>query len=181
MYLITQDQKRIMSILDKTQVLTTAQVFCILKVSNERATEAYALRVIQQLRYMQKLRFESEDIITLPDMVPQRDKNDLILAAVDIMLDISEGAPLEVGSKSTPFILRFLTDNGDSIGCYGIIAVPLGGAARVNFQLEDISSVKQTIILLLADLKQREEIKTTRPHYFAVKDGNKYRYYADEN
>ena len=102
-----------------------------------------------------------------------------ILAAVDVMLDISDGTPLDIGGESAPFALRFLTDDGERVGSYGIIIVPPNGEARVNFQIEEVSTNAYTIIFLLADHTQRELIKTFQPHYFAVRDGDKYRYYAD--
>ena len=179
MNLISQDQMNILRVLEKTRLLTVAQALRIVKAANERATEPYSLRALRQLRYMQKIRFESEDIIALPDIV-QRDAATDMLAAVDVMLDISDGAPLDVGGESVPFALRFLTDDGERVGSYGIIIVPENGEARVNFQLEEVKTNAHTIIFLLADHIQRTLIKTTQPHYFAVRDGDKHRYYADE-
>ena len=162
MNLISQDQMNILRILEKTRLLTVAQALRIVRAANERATEPYSLRLLQQLRYMQKIRFESEDIIALPDIV-KRDVARDILAAVDVMLDISDGAPLDIGGESTPFALRFLTDDGERVGSYGIIVVPPNGEARVNFQIEEVSTNAYTIIFLLADHMQRELIKTSQP------------------
>ena len=136
------------------------------------------MRILRQLRYMQKLRFESEDIVTLTN-IRSGDIDRDMLAAVDVMLDISDNAPLEIGGEAVPFKLRFLTDDGDRVGSYGIIVVPLGSEAQIHFQLKEVVSDKHTVIFILTDLAQRDKLKTSQPHYFAVHDGDKYRYYAD--
>jgi|GEM_PF-6730010 len=178
MSLISQDQMYILRVLEKTRLLTVSQAFRLLNAANGRATEPYASRVFHQLRYMQKVRFETEDIVT-PANIRGGDIDRDMLGAVDVMLDISDSAPLEIGGEATPFKLRFLTDDGDRVGNYGIITVPPGGEVRVNFQIEEVSTNANTIIFLLADNTQRTLIKTTQPHYFAVRDGDKYRYYAE--
>jgi len=168
-----------MRILEKTRMLTVTQAYRLLSALDERATEAYALRVLRQLRYMQKLRFESESLVTLPSII-QHSGDISILAAIDIMLDISKDAPLDVGGESPPFSLRFLTDDGNRVGSYGVVVVEQGNETMINFQVEEVTG-NRTIIYLIENKEQRTLIKTTQHHYFAVKDGKKYRYYADKN
>jgi len=164
-----------MRVLEKTRMLTVAQVFRILRASDERVIEPHVIRLLRQLRYMQKLRFKTEDLVTLPSII-QQDRDPSILAVTDIMLDISKGTPLDIGCESPPFALRFLTDDGDRVGNYGIIIVKPGSETMINFQVEEVSN--RTIIYLVDNIEQRAQIKTKQPHYFAVNDGDKYRYYA---
>ena len=178
MYIIDEGQARILRILEKTRVLTVEQAYRITKAVIKKASNASTLRSPRQLRYVQKLRFLSDDVVALSSSESISIDHDM-LAAIDVMLDISDCTPLDVGGESAPFKLRFLTDDGERIGNYGVILVPIGHEDIVNFQLEEVNTSGQKLIFLLSDLAQRDKIKTSQPHYFAVKDGDKYRYYAE--
>jgi hypothetical protein len=177
MYLTTPEQERLYTIIDKTGCMTTAQAERILPQKNPDAPESFSARVLRQLQYQQKVRFVSESVLTLPHLVERAPDRDM-LAAVDIMLDITNGAPMDMSVKTPPFKLCFLAEQNGQIGSYGIIIAVPGNERRLNFQLE--GTERRTVIFLLTSPKQSEKIQTTLPHYFAVADCGKYRYFKSE-
>ncbi|MDR0861799.1 MAG: DUF5697 family protein [Oscillospiraceae bacterium] len=178
MYIVTTEQERLFAVIDKTGYLTTAQAERILPCTYPDKHSAFTERVLRQLQFQQKIRFMTDSVVKLPHLL-EREPDFEMLAAIDIMLDIADGAPLELSAKKPPFKLCFLVERGDKVGSYGVVLAPPGDETQINFQLHGAEHL--TVIFVLTEPEQRERYKTALSHYFAVRDGGKYRYFKGEN
>jgi hypothetical protein len=175
MFLTTPEQDLLYGVLEKTGCLTAEQALRILRASYDASRSDRALSVFNQLRHMQKIYLKSDNMAILPHLAKKPVDADMLVAA-DIMLDLSDGKPLDISAKKPPFKLCFLAEHGDKIGSYGVVAAPPGGEYAANRALED-ADVKRTVIFLLSEPHQQQLFKTTQNHYFALFDGGKYRYF----
>jgi hypothetical protein len=175
MFIITPEQDALLRVLDETRYLTAAQALRILQLVSETATPSLAAHVLNQLRYMQKVFWKSETVVTLPHLSDKPIDADM-LSAVDVMLDLSDGRLLTISSKKPPFKLCFLTERGGKLGSYGVVAAPPGGERAISQTLADMEA-ERTVIFLLSDTARQPLFKITQQHYFAIPDNGKYRYF----
>ncbi|MDR1065716.1 MAG: DUF5697 family protein, partial [Oscillospiraceae bacterium] len=145
----------------------------------ERA-EGHPARVLNQLRHLGKVRLagdrlDGDGIAVLPRLADKSVDSDM-LAAVDVMLDISNGAPAAIASDRPPYKLCFLAERGDRLSSYGVVAAAPCEELRVNFLL-DSDKTERTVIFITRDAAQTERFTTALPHYFAVRDGGRFRYF----
>jgi hypothetical protein len=169
--LLTLDQRRLLEVITCAGYLTERQAGVLL---GERA-EGHPARVLRQLRHLGKVRLAGDGIAVLPRLADKSVDSDM-LAAVDVMLDISSGAPAAIASDRPPYKLCFLAERGDRLSSYGVVAAAPGEEPRVNFLL-DADKTERTVVFIPRDAAQTERLKTALPHYFAVRDGGRFRYF----
>jgi hypothetical protein len=190
--LMTRDQQKLFDVIRHTGYLTAIHARRLLDKSVpvgstgpvERAVHSgYPLRVLGQLQYLQKIRLNRGDVACLPHLVDSPVDHDM-LSAIDVMLDLSGNAPVAVSSRKPPFKLCFLSQCGDRLGSYGIVAAPSGDERRVCLMLDEYAKDgagndldSRTVVFVLRDPGLREAFNTSLPHYFAVFDAGKYRYF----
>jgi hypothetical protein len=177
-FVTTPDQDRVYRVLEQTGWMTVLQARRVLRVSSSTVPEEYARRVLKQLRYLQKARPVTDDIFVLPRLAGKPVDTDM-LAAADVMLDLTGDSLLALSSKKPPFKLCFLSGHGDTVTSYGIVSVREGEERQVNFLLEGMPDEKRTVIFLIHYPEQQALFRTILPHYFAVFDGGKRRYFKD--
>jgi hypothetical protein len=170
MFLLTNDQSRLLMVLEKTGCLRLEQVQ---KILNDQEG-GYTSRVLRQMGYMQKAYPKPDGTVTLPHLSGCPPDGDL-LAATDIMLDVAGGAPLALSLGKPPYLLRFLTETESYLGSYAVAVVHRGDEQLFNFHAGDAGN-SGTALLLLDTLSQRERLRPPKPYYYAVFDGT-YRYF----
>lgn len=175
MFLTTENQERVLTVLEKTGFLRLSQVAQLI---NDRSDGQYTQRIVRQLRYMQRVYMMSGDVIALPH-IHDRPIDNPMLTAVDIMLDIAGRQLLAVSSAKPPAKLCFLTETRDGIGSYMIILVPKGHEAIVSAVQPDATLNQRVLIILLEELSQQQRFRLSIPHFFAVHDGQ-YHYIKGE-
>ena len=176
MFTTTPDQEYILSILSKTRFMRVNQACKLLKLIDEAKVEIYAVSLLKQLKHMEKIAWKSEKVFALPSLY--RDSVDEeMLAAIDIMIDLTDSKILSLSANNPPYKLCFLTEQGDNVGNYAIISVAPGSEMTVTATLSAAATDTRTVIFLLSDISQKNKIKTTLPHFFALYDANRYRYF----
>jgi len=145
-------------------------------MGSPKVPEEYARRILKQLRYLQRARPVTEDIYMLPRLDNKPLDNDM-LTVVDVMLDLTGDSLLGVSSKKPPFKLTFLSGHGDTVTSYGIISAREGEEHQVNFLLEGMPAEKRIVIFVLKCPELQALFRTTLPHYFALFEGGKRRYF----
>ena len=174
---LTDDQRYLLSVLDRTACMRVRQAAALLRLLNGRESQRYTESALRQLRYLGKIIFQGDDVISLP----YHNSYDVdTLSAIDVMLDMTERRLLAVAVKA-PFTLCFLTERGDSARGFAVMTVPSGKEARSALLAESAPAGQRTVIFLLSDIEQRELIRFPAPHYFAVRDENAgYRYFQGQ-
>jgi hypothetical protein len=139
----------------------------------------YPMRVLNQLRHLGKIRLGGDGIAVLPRLAVKGVDDDM-LDALDVMLDISNGAPAAIASGVPPFKLCFLAERGDRLASYGVVTAAPGDERRVCFLL-DADKTERTVIFITRDAARTERLTTALPHYFAVRDGGRLRYFKGKS
>lgn len=177
MYL-TRDQQYLMSILKETRCLTRRQALRLLRARTPQKEEAQVDAALRQLRYLGRIRPLDERVIALAeDGGRAADRG--MLEAVDVMLDLCGRGLEDLSARRPPFKLVFLTTLDDgTISVFAVLPVEPGREGEAVTRLEVVpAEPHQSVIFLLSDLSQRALISVQRPHYFAVRDNGRLRYF----
>lgn len=176
MFTVTQEQEYILSILHKTKVMRKEQAVKLLRIADFKRNAEYTTRCLEQLRHIRKIKWVSSDVFTLPILYMEPIDEEM-LSAVDIMLDLTDSKILALSASKPPYKLCFVNGSEDSFGSYAVIVVPHGSETMITASLYGAESNNRTVIFLLSDSSQKERIKTALPHFFAIHDSGKYRYF----
>jgi len=176
MFMITSDQEYILSILNKTRFMRVDQVCRLLKLLAEEKVEKYAVSLLKQLKHMQKIVWINEKTFALPSLYNESIDEDM-LSAIDIMIDLTDYKILSISANNPPYKLCFFTESEDDLSNYAVIVVAPGTETRVTTSLYATDSENRTIIFILSDFSQKDKIKTTLPHFFAIYGTGQYRYF----
>jgi hypothetical protein len=93
------------------------------------------------------------------------------------MLDISGGKISAVKRGEPPCKLCFLVETENGVGSYAVIPVPRGHETEVRFALGGTRTEKRMLVLLLENACQRENFNIEHPHFFALREESKTRYF----
>ena len=173
-FMTTPDQEYILSVLGATKAMRRAQAYRLLGKLDGRKTERYADRCIEQLRHMRKIRLNG-DMIALP-LLHDAPPDEGMLAATDIMLDLTDIRVCAVSASVPPYKLCFLAEQKNGMGNYAVAIARPGAEALLTASLQNSDHAGRTVIFLLSGISQAEGIKTSLPHFFALPDGGKHKY-----
>jgi hypothetical protein len=176
MFVTTPHQKLVLGVLEKTGVLSLANVGALLAAAGAETPADYAERIASQLAHMQKARPAGKNIIVLPHLADAPPDADM-LAAVGVMLDVSAGKLLAVKAGAAPRKLCFLVESEKGIGSYAVVIAKPGKEAELNFIFEGARDEKRVLILLIESEGQKEKLKLPPPHFFALPADGKTRYF----
>lgn len=172
--LLTNQQKFLLEALHKLHCARIDQLARLLMVPFQLDDQARAERIVRgsmrQLQYGDGRVLISGDTIHLPGAEPNRKQLD----AVDVMLQLSEAAPLDYTLATPPIILRF-SIQGAKVQVFSVLE------GTENIHLTCFGPAERLIILL-----RKDEIATPIPisnkQFFARRqeDGS-YRFFAPDN
>ena len=177
MFITTPEQDYLLSILKTTKVMRRSQTLTLLQKLDHGKTEQFVARCLEQLRHIRKIVWLTDDLFTLP-LLQKSPVDESMLSAIDIMLDLTEVRVDALSASAQPYKLCFLAQQQNDIGNYAIIVAPPGSEAVITASLRSSDDDGRTVIFLVSTLSQAEGIKTSLPHFFAISDGGKYRYYS---
>lgn len=170
---VTPEQEVLLESLGKAGCLTLDQAVKIMRSRTPRMAASLGKRLVDQLAHINKVRLLPDGIITTY-LFGRRD--DDMLAAVEVMLDVCRGLPKVWAGRRPPFILTFLT--GEKLKQFGVVRVIEGMEVGIGVAVEGASTGRRLhVIFILSTLGQKELVSTSLPHYFVWHDGERYRYY----
>lgn len=176
---LTQDQEFLRRVLDETRALRRGQALRLLRLHDPDKRPDQLEAALRQMRYLGLIVLPEDDLI-IPAELRGEAVDPVMLEAVNVMLDLT-GTDLEdLSGRRAPFLLSFLTTLKDgSISAFSILPVPPGreNAALLRLPPPDALHKRHTVIFLLSELSQRERLETPLPHYFALRDGGRLRYF----
>lgn len=176
MFITSREQEHILSVLQKTKFMRKDQAVRLLSTGGFTRTAEYTMRCLEQLRHIRKIKWITADIFTLPIMYMEPVDDEMLLA-IDVMLDLVGAGITALTAPPPPFKLCFFAGRDNNLGSYAVSIVRPGHEAEVTALLCGAEKLCHAVIFILSDLSQKDGIKTTLPHFFAVKDGGKYRYF----
>jgi len=176
-YLMTNVQEYLLSVLEQTICMKTNQAGRLINIAGLQKSGPHINSILRQLRYLGKIIFFGNDIISLPYHGYYDSE---MLAAIDIMLDMTEKNILAVNTNQ-PFKLCFLTELENGIGNFAILPVPAGMEKGLAALVAETNAEKKTVIFLLADIRQKALLNLKTPHYFAIRDeAGEFRYFKGD-
>lgn len=181
MFTTTPEQDYLLSILQKTKVMRKDQAAKLLSGFDTKRDAGYTSRCLAQLQHIRKIKWSRQrpdDVFTLP-LLYQESIDEDMLSAIDIMADLSDSKIIAL-STTQPYKLYFYIAQENSFWSYAVITVQPGSEALVSTSLIGVETENRTLIFLLSNLEQKDNIRTSLPHFFAVNDGGKYRYFYGE-
>ena len=173
-FVTTPDQEYIMLVLQAAKVMRKTQACKLLSKLDSRKTDQYTGRCLDQLRYMQRV-YLTGDMLMLPRLYNAPADEDM-LAAIDIMLDLTDIRIHAISASTPPYKLCFLAEQKNGMGSYAVFAASPGSEALISAKLQNSGQNVHTVIFLISEISQAESIKTAMPHFFALPDGGNYRY-----
>lgn len=176
MFTVSREQEYILSILHKTKFMRKVHAIKLLSMTDIKRNVDYTVRCLEQLRHIRKIKWVTSDVFTLP-ILYMEPVDEEMLSAVDIMLDMTDSKILALSASKPPYKLCFVNGSEDNFGSYAVIVVPHGSEAMITASLYGAESDTRTVIFLLSGSSQKERIKTALPHFFAIHDSGKYRYF----
>lgn len=178
MYL-TQDQQFLQKVLEETHALRRTQALRLLRLHDPNKRPDQLEAALRQMRYIGLVTLPDDGLI-IPAQLRKEPVDPIMLDAVDVMLDLTGKDLEDLSGRRPPFQLSFLTTLKDgSISAFSILHVPVGHEHELLLRLPapDELHRRHTVIFLLAELSQREQLAAAQPHYFALRDGGRLRYF----
>ena len=175
MFILTPDQQYILSILSATNVMRKDQAVKLLGKLDSTITNVYALRCLDQLRHIRKIVWKTESVFTPPMLYSFPVDGDM-LSAVDIMLDLTSQKVSSISAGPSPYKLCFLSEEVNNLRAFAVTIVKPGSECMINASLPGANN-SRTVILLITDRSQKNSIETSLPHYYAIRDSDRYRYF----
>jgi hypothetical protein len=176
-FMTTPDQDYILTILKETKSMRKSQALALLNKLDIENDALYLARLLEQLRHMRKITWLTGGLFTLKPLwsVPADAE---MLSAIDIMLDLTDIRVQTVTARTAPYKLCFLSEQKDGIGNYAVCVLHPGTEAAISAMLHSSGYKERTVVFLLSALSQAEKIKTPLPHFFAIFDGGRYKYFS---
>ena len=128
---VTPEQEVLLESLGKAGCLTLDQAVKIMRSRTPRMAASLGKRLVDQLAHINKVRLLPDGIITTY-LFGRRD--DDMLAAVEVMLDVCRGLPKVWAGRRPPFILTFLT--GEKLKQFGVVRVIEGMEVGIGVAVE---------------------------------------------
>jgi len=125
------------------------QAALLLKKLDSGKTEQYVDLCMDQLRHIRKIAL-TDKLLTLPQLYNTAPDEDM-LAAVDIMLDLTDKKVLAVTASAPPYKLCFLAEQKNGIGNYAIAVVHPGSEPIMTASLQNSAYENRTVIFLLSE------------------------------
>jgi len=177
MFTTTPDQKYLLSVLDATKTMRRDQAARLLAKLRGEHDEAYAARCLWQLRHIRKIAWKTGGVFSTPMLSNEPTDGDM-LSAIDVMLDLTDRRVLSASQGPAPYKLRFLSERGNGLGQFAVVVFNAGAERSVAAALPTAPD-GHAVIFLLPDLSHKARVKTSLPHYFAIRDGSRLRYFGN--
>jgi len=156
------------------------QAVRLLACIDEAKIEQYTIGLLNQLRHIQKITWITDTVFTLPFLY-NKPIDECMLSAMDIMLDLTESRITALTTNNPPYKLCFFTGQENHLNSYAVIVVAPGSETTVTASLCNANAKDFTVIFILSDFAQKDNIKTPLPHFFAILDNGRYRYFEGGN
>lgn len=174
--LLTNDQRYLLSILRETGYMRRTQILPLMRLYNPAKAEPHCEAILRHLRYAGELIPVGEDLVCLAEL-RERGPDEEMLRAVDILLALATGPPLQIAGRKPPYKLCFLLERGDGrIDPFGVMPVEPG-----REQLACILLAQQpqdmTALLDLSSLEQHRLLQIHQRHYFVVWQDGRPRFF----
>ena len=158
--LLTNDQRFLLDILREVRYMRLDQILPLMRLRDPAKAKSHCEAILRYLRYAGEL---------VPEM----------LCALDILLSLAVGPPLQLTSRRPPYKLCFLLERGRESGkidAFAVLPVEPGREQLVSILLAQ-QSQDVTVLLSLSDLEQHRLLHINQRHYFVIRKEGRLRFF----
>ena len=172
--LLTRDQQFFLSILRETGYMRRDQILPLLRLHDPAKEQRHCDAILR--RYAGELTPLGEDFVCLPEYRETHPDSDM-LWALDILLALASGPPLQITGRKPPYKLCFLLAREDGrFDPFAVIPVE-PGREQLTCVLLSQQSRDMTLLLALHHLDQHRMLKVNQRHYFVVRQDGRPRFF----
>ena len=167
--LLTNDQRFLLDILREVRYMRLDQILPLMRLRDPAKAKSHCEAILRYLRYAGELVPVGDDLVCLAEM----------LCALDILLSLAVGPPLQLTSRRPPYKLCFLLERGRESGkidAFAVLPVEPGREQLVSILLAQ-QSQDVTVLLSLSDLEQHRLLHINQRHYFVIRKEGRLRFF----
>ena len=174
--LLTHDQRFLLSALRETGDMRRDQILPLMRLYDPIKEERHCEAILRHLRYAGELIPVGEELVCLPEL-RQRRPDGAMLRALDILLALATGPPLQLTSRKPPYKLCFLLEREDGrMDLFGVLPVE-PGREQISCILLSQQPGDMTVLFDLTDLEQHRLLRIPQRHYFVVRQKGRLRFF----
>lgn len=174
--LLTKDQRFLLSILRETGYMRRAQVLPLMRLYDPSKQEPHCEAILRHLRYAGELIPVGEDLLCLAEL-RERKPDEEMLRALDILLALAAGPPIQITSRKAPYKLCFLLERENGrVDLFGILPVE-PGREQISCILLAQQPKDVTVLFDLSSLEQHRLLQIPQRHYFVVRQDGRLRFF----
>ena len=141
-------------------------------VAKYRSKQDHITHMLRQLAAMGKIMIESDFV-----MLPGRKRNDKIITALDMVMDLTKGNVEFICKGGKNFILLFSIPSSQCNHIFGVTIIERGKEYIQTSRLE-AAEKELTVVFILRDMEQKKYIQLNGKYYFAIQDEHgKYKFF----
>ena len=120
--LLTNDQRFLLDILREVRYMRLDQILPLMRLRDPAKAKSHCEAILRYLRYAGELVPVGDDLVCLAEFRGQEADPEM-LCALDILLSLAVGPPLQLTSRRPPYKLCFLLERGRESGKIDAFAV----------------------------------------------------------
>ena len=155
--LLTNDQRFLLDILREVRYMRLDQILPLMRLRDPAKAKSHCEAILRYLRYAGELVPVGDDLVCLAEFRGQEADPEM-LCALDILLSLAVGPPLQLTSRRPPSKLCFLLER--------LVSILLAQ------QSQDV-----TVLLSLSDLEQHRLLHINQRHYFVIRKEGRLRFF----
>ena len=159
--LLTNDQRFLLDILREVRYMRLDQILPLMRLRDPAKAKSHCEAILRYLRYAGELVPVGDDLVCLAEFRGQEADPEM-LCALDILLSLAVGPPLQLTSRRPPYKLCFLLEPGRE----QLVSILLAQ------QSQDV-----TVLLSLSDLEQHRLLHINQRHYFVIRKEGRLRFF----
>lgn len=174
--LLTKDQQFLLSVLRETGWMRRDQVLPLMRLYDPAKAQSHCEAILRHLRYAGELIPMDDGMICLAELRGEGADHEM-LCALDILLSLASGPPLQLKSRVPPYKLCFLLEReGGRIGAFAVLPVEPGRESIIGILLAQ-QPQNVTVLLFLTSLEQCQLLRLSQRHYFVIRQDGKLRFF----
>lgn len=174
--LLTKDQQFLLGVLRETGWMRRDQVLPLMRLYDHTKAPAHCEAILRHLRYAGELIPMGDGLICLAELRGKGADHEM-LCALDILLSLASGPPIQMTSRLPPYKLCFLLEReGGRIDAFAVLLVEPGRESMIGSLLAQ-QPQDVTVLLFLTSLEQHNLLHLRQRHYFVIRQEGRLRFF----
>ena len=174
--LLTKDQRFLLGVLRETGWMRRDQLLPLMRLYDPAKVQSHCEAILRHLRYAGELTPKADGSICLGEL-RGKGVDHAMLCALDILLSLASGPPIQLTSRVPPYKLCFLLEReGGRIDAFAVLPVEPGRESITDILLAQ-QPQNVTVLLFLTSLEQHQLLHLRQRHYFVVRQDGRLRFF----